>query len=138
VAGERFCSCAEADTRTCVTQAVAWCAVPFPQYSFPDEDNDGDESSVWLRLTRTVATFDSKTPGHGAARVQVNFWFFLFVYYGFYNLSALIWITKVFNLYRLNWYVVAVLIEYQCSFSLTDETLLGGRALSDSQSQSPS
>ncbi|KAK1254912.1 hypothetical protein MKX08_008907 [Trichoderma sp. CBMAI-0020] len=84
--------------------AVAWCAVPFPQYSFPDEDNDGAESSVWLRLTRTVVTFDSKTPGHGAARVQVNFWFFLFVYYGFYNLSALIWITKVFNLYRLNWW----------------------------------
>ncbi|KAL7902067.1 hypothetical protein HDV63DRAFT_377630 [Trichoderma sp. SZMC 28014] len=84
--------------------AVAWCAVPFPQYSFPDEDNDGAASSVWLRLTRTVATFDSKTPGHGAARVQVNFWFFLFVYYGFYNLSALIWITKVFNLYRLNWW----------------------------------
>ncbi|PTB40475.1 uncharacterized protein TrAFT101_005661 [Trichoderma asperellum] len=85
--------------------AVAWCAVPFPQYSFPDDGDDGDgESSVWLRLTRTVATFDSKTPGHGAARVQVNFWFFLFVYYGFYNLSALIWITKVFNLYRLNWW----------------------------------
>lgn len=46
----------------------------------------------------------SKVPGHGAARVQVNFWFFLFVYYGFYNLTALIWITKVFNLYSLNWW----------------------------------
>lgn len=46
----------------------------------------------------------TKTPGHGAARVQVDFWFFLFVYYGFYNLTALIWITKVFNLYSLNWW----------------------------------
>ncbi|UKZ75527.1 hypothetical protein TrVFT333_003214 [Trichoderma virens FT-333] len=85
--------------------AVAWCAVPFPQYSFPDEGNGGDQANgIWQRLTRTTATFDSKVPGHGAARVQVNFWFFLFVYYGFYNLSALIWITKVFNLYRLNWW----------------------------------
>jgi hypothetical protein len=36
--------------------------------------------------------------------VQVNFWFFLFVYYSFYNLTALIWITKVFNIYSLNWW----------------------------------
>lgn len=36
--------------------------------------------------------------------MQVNFWFFLFVYYSFYNLTALIWITKVFNLYSLNWW----------------------------------
>jgi hypothetical protein len=43
-------------------------------------------------------------PGYGEAHVQVNFWFFLFVYYGFYNLTALIWITKAFNLYSLNWY----------------------------------
>lgn len=34
----------------------------------------------------------------------MNFWFFLFVYYGFYNLTALMWITKVFNLYSLNWW----------------------------------
>ncbi|KAH6609224.1 hypothetical protein Trco_002570 [Trichoderma cornu-damae] len=95
----------EADV--CSIQAVAWCAVPFPQYSFPDESSDGDDdgaSGVLMRLARPVATFDSKIPGHGEARVQVNFWFFLFVYYGFYNLSALIWITKVFNLYRLNWW----------------------------------
>lgn len=45
-----------------------------------------------------------KTPGHGRARVQVSFWFFLFVYYGFYNVTALIWISKVFNLYSLNWW----------------------------------
>lgn len=45
-----------------------------------------------------------RAPGHGEARVQVNFWFFLLVYYGFYNLTALIWITKVFNLYSLNWW----------------------------------
>ncbi|KAF4500013.1 hypothetical protein FAGAP_3816 [Fusarium agapanthi] len=76
--------------------AVAWCSIPFPQYRIPDDHiGDGDEDRL---------PDGSKTPGHGAARVQVNFWFFLFVYYGFYNLTALIWITKVFNLYSLNWW----------------------------------
>ncbi|KAK4157769.1 hypothetical protein C8A00DRAFT_29306 [Chaetomidium leptoderma] len=78
--------------------AVAWCAVPFPQYPLPN--NDGHV----LRPGEPVPTPGSKVPGHGAARVQVNFWFFLFVYYSFYNLTALIWITKVFNLYSLNWW----------------------------------
>ena len=70
--------------------AVAWCAIPFPQYPLPR--NGGGNGG------------EDKTPGHGAARVQVNFWFFLFVYYGLYNVVALIWITKVFNLYSLNWW----------------------------------
>ncbi|KAG6046192.1 hypothetical protein E4U39_001585 [Claviceps sp. Clav50 group G5] len=77
--------------------AVAWCAVPFPQYPLPDDsgsNHDFPEGSG----------HDHKTPGRGEARVQVNFWFFLFVYYGFYNLTALIWITKVFNLYNFNWW----------------------------------
>lgn len=75
-------------------QAVIWCAIPFPKY--PLEPDDAD-------LYPGIGD-DHRVPGHGAARVQVNFWFFLFVYYGFYNLTALIWITKVFNLYSLNWW----------------------------------
>ena len=47
-------------------------------------------------------------PGHGSARVQVNFWFFLLCYYSFYCITALIWITKVFNLYSLNWWPTAL------------------------------
>lgn len=78
-----------------VAQAVAWCAIPFPQYHL-----DGDEPKVLAEPGDS-----KKVPGHGEARVLVNFWFFLFVYYGFYNLTALIWITKVFNLYSLNWWV---------------------------------
>lgn len=84
----------DADT---VAKAVAWCSVPFPQYPLKDRDDEtvggpnGEPQDGY------------KTPGHGEARVRVNFWFFLFVYYGFYNLTALIWITKVFNLYNLNW-----------------------------------
>ncbi|GKT64582.1 conserved fungal protein [Colletotrichum tofieldiae] len=76
--------------------AIAWCAIPFPTYSFPGEDDD-DRGDLGPGPGR-------KIPGHGEARVQINFWFFLFVYYGFYNVTALIWITKVFNLYSLNWW----------------------------------
>ncbi|KAK9414974.1 hypothetical protein AB5N19_08433 [Seiridium cardinale] len=74
--------------------AVIWCALPFPQYPLRPDDTDLNPG----------AKDDHRVPGHGSARVQVNFWFFLFVYYGFYNLTALIWITKVFNLYSLNWW----------------------------------
>ncbi|PFH57984.1 hypothetical protein XA68_14308 [Ophiocordyceps unilateralis] len=72
---------------------VGWCAVPFPQYPLHGDDPEPAPPDG-----------ESKTPGHGAARVRVNFWFFLFVYYGFYSLTALVWITKVFNLYSLNWW----------------------------------
>ena len=43
-------------------------------------------------------------PGHGEAVVRINFWFFLLWYYAFYNLVGLLWITKLFNLYSVNWY----------------------------------
>lgn len=32
--------------------------------------------------------------------VDINFWFFLFIYYGAYLAVALIWVTCLFNLYR--------------------------------------
>ncbi|KAK0734185.1 hypothetical protein B0T26DRAFT_687546 [Lasiosphaeria miniovina] len=82
--------------------AVAWCAIPFPQYPLPDDGDDGTAPSKPGQAPGGGA--GRKVPGHGAARVQVNFWFFLFVYYSFYSLTALIWITKVFNLYSLNWW----------------------------------
>jgi hypothetical protein len=73
-----------------------WCSIPFPQYPIRDDDGTGDGPEH-------SSPDDGRAPGHGAARVRIDFWFFLFVYYGFYNLTALIWITKVFNLYSLNW-----------------------------------
>jgi hypothetical protein len=73
---------------------VAWCALPIPQYPLPDDDD--------LDLMSKSA-LGHKIPGHGEARVEINFWFFLFVYYGFYNVTALMWVTKVFNIYSLNW-----------------------------------
>ena len=46
--------------------------------------------------------------GHGEALVRLNFWFFLFVYYGFYNTVGLLWVTKLFNIYSMNWSGVAL------------------------------
>ncbi|KAL5615463.1 uncharacterized protein BROUX77_001300 [Berkeleyomyces rouxiae] len=77
--------------------AIAWCAIPIPQYDLDDSHNiDGYRDAPSL-----VSRF---LPVHGAARVQVNFWFFLSVFYGLYNLVALMWVTKVFNIYNLNWW----------------------------------
>ncbi|KAK3393675.1 hypothetical protein B0H63DRAFT_531535 [Podospora didyma] len=80
--------------------AVAWCAIPFPQYPLPEDDGPGNPGQT----PPTGPGSGQKVPGHGTARVQVNFWFFLCFYYSFYSLTALIWITKVFNLYSLNWW----------------------------------
>lgn len=77
---------------------MAWCALPFPQYELPDDDDDDG-------LVLKPSPLGHKIPGHGEARVEINFWFFLFVYYGLYNITALMWITKVFNIYSLNWSV---------------------------------
>lgn len=77
---------------------MAWCAVPFPQYPLPGAGDGSNQNGPG------EPDGGHKGRGYGEARVEVNFWFFLFVYYGFYNLTALVWITKVFNLYSLNWW----------------------------------
>ncbi|KAF9582616.1 hypothetical protein BGW38_010970, partial [Lunasporangiospora selenospora] len=40
--------------------------------------------------------------------VLINFWFFLWFYYGFYNAVGLLLITKIFNIYSLNWWPKAL------------------------------
>lgn len=85
---------------------MGWCAIPFPQYALPDDDDTATLGFGQLN--------GNKSPGHGDARVQVNFWFFLFVYYGFYNFTALMWITKVFNIYSLNWSVSPLSFQSLC------------------------
>ena len=72
-----------------------------------------------------------KIPGHGEARVEISFWFFLFVYYGFYNVTALMWITKVFNIYSLNWQVILPYLS-----NLSFNSFAGGLKASDSPSLS--
>ncbi|KAI1004236.1 hypothetical protein K3495_g3975 [Podosphaera aphanis] len=71
---------------------VAWCALPVPKQDLLESRLSGHHTSI------------DRISGHGAARVTIDFWYFLFVYYGIYNLIALTWITKVFNIYNLNWW----------------------------------
>lgn len=52
---------------------LLWCAVPMPRY----EDSQGT--------------------------VRIRFWFFLIFYYGIYNAVGLLWITKLFHIYSVNW-----------------------------------
>ncbi|KAI8356556.1 hypothetical protein B0O80DRAFT_425401 [Mortierella sp. GBAus27b] len=40
--------------------------------------------------------------------VLINFWWFLWFYYGFYNAIALLLITKIFSIYSLNWWPKAL------------------------------
>jgi len=71
-------------------------------------------------------------PGHGSSRVAMDFWFFLFVYYGFYNLVGLLWITKVFNMYGLNWWPVR--LGFPVRFP---SGLLGNRGKADAGGMRP-
>ncbi|BFZ55463.1 hypothetical protein PYCC9005_002504 [Savitreella phatthalungensis] len=56
---------------------LAYAAIPFPLY-----DDESRRSGV----------------------VTTNFWFFLLIFYGFYNAVGLLWITKLFNLFAINWW----------------------------------
>lgn len=69
------------------------------------------------------------TPGHGTSSVALNFWFFLFVYYGFYNLVGLLWITKIFNMYSLNWW------PPQLGFPVSSQSPEAAAVVADSDSQ---
>ena len=59
---------------------------------------------------------DLSGPGHGRSERVLNFYFFITVYYGFYNLVGLFWITKVFNMYSLNWW--PTLLGFPLSFTI--------------------
>ncbi|KAJ1678893.1 hypothetical protein EV182_003142, partial [Spiromyces aspiralis] len=61
---------------------VAWCAVPIP----------------------TVVRDHSPPLGKAGRGTYMNFWFFLFFYYGIYSAVALLLVTQIFRLYSLNWW----------------------------------
>lgn len=56
--------------------------------------------------TRDPASASASPPA--PSQVDANFWFFLIFYYGLYCAVALIYITQLFSLYRLNWWPKAV------------------------------
>ncbi|CAG8629196.1 1454_t:CDS:2 [Cetraspora pellucida] len=81
-----------------VAVVLAWCAVPFPIYD-PSGTIKHFGSSAY---TNVINIFH--LPNHDDNPVEINFWFFLFFYYGFYNAIALLMVTKMFDLYSLNWW----------------------------------
>lgn len=115
-----------------VSIVIMWCSVPLRTY--PDEPEDGGGGSnttwPWDGFPWTPPSNNSATsiqPGTGGAiaglsgnltgidanflptapkppSVLINFWWFLWFYYGFYNAVALLLITKIFNIYSLNWW----------------------------------
>lgn len=72
-----------------------WCAVPFPKPSSSRTSPDSCDAGKGDCRPLT----DAK--GQPA---DANFWFFLLFYYGLYVAVALVYITQLFSLYRLNWW----------------------------------
>ena len=106
-----------------------WCSIPFPvsdpydpnlpwpepgwNWSTPTRSlssaasqyRHGQTSSPSTHLSKNVASFVYSSPRTAPPLpddlpVDINFWFFLVVYYGAYLAVALIWVTCLFNLYR--------------------------------------
>src|SRR4051812_41046304 len=113
-----------------IPQVVAWCAVPIPFDDAvlpPPNNNDTNvtisqlfpynmanlynESLSWglhtSEVTISPKDFDN-TPSVFRIPVEINFWFFLFFYFGVYNAIALLLITKIFSIYALNWWPKAL------------------------------
>ncbi|CAJ0823947.1 15374_t:CDS:2 [Entrophospora sp. SA101] len=95
--------------------------IPFPKHDPGDKPGGGGENvnhttlsfikklfgyyaSILSSSSELNNTDISNLPNHDERPFEINFWFFLFFYYGFYNAIALLMITKVFDLYSLNWW----------------------------------
>ncbi|KAF9160076.1 hypothetical protein BGX20_002679, partial [Mortierella sp. AD010] len=113
-----------------VSIVIMWCSVPLRTYPDEPEDGDSGSNSTWpwsgfpwnSFRTDLNSTFHqssiSISPGNMTditmleatpqPSVLINFWWFLWFYYGFYNAVALLLITKIFNIYSLNWWPKAL------------------------------
>ncbi|CAG8489771.1 1911_t:CDS:2 [Acaulospora colombiana] len=90
-----------------VAVVLTWCAVPFPTYDPNESPLDGIKSMMGLTGSADLNDTDAHYQSSESEKpVEINFWFFLFFYYGFYNAVALLMITKIFDLYYLNWWPV--------------------------------
>ncbi|GAA5807688.1 hypothetical protein MFLAVUS_001062 [Mucor flavus] len=84
--------------RTCILNilpvllVLIWCSVPIP---FDDCETILCDYSDYI--------FPASSLKNGSP-TRINFWYFLFWYYGLYNALALFLITKLFSIYALNWY----------------------------------
>lgn len=112
-------------------QVVSWCAVPIPfddAILQPQPNNTTpnctissllsynttnlyNESQPWTLHTSNVAALPEAlniTFNIFRLPVEINFWFFLFFYFGIYNAIGLLLITKIFSIYALNWWPQAL------------------------------
>ncbi|KAI1303948.1 hypothetical protein EDD11_005264 [Mortierella claussenii] len=113
-------------------QVIMWCSVPLRTYPDEPEEGGGNSNSTWpwdgfpwnpthkdsnttLSPTSLLTAAVASTTGNLSIlntlptappqpSVLINFWWFLWFYYGFYNAVALLLITKIFNIYSLNWW----------------------------------
>ncbi|GAC93539.1 hypothetical protein PHSY_001104 [Pseudozyma hubeiensis SY62] len=75
-----------------------------------------------MLLSKLAVTSGSPSTAHppigdgDRLTVDANFWFFLIFYYGIYVGVALIYITQLFGLYRLNWWPAALGAKTSYSF----------------------
>ncbi|GAA5897785.1 uncharacterized protein JCM6883_000818 [Sporobolomyces salmoneus] len=65
------------------------------------------------------------TEGDEDLPVDANFYFFLIVYYGVYLAVALVFVTKLFDLYRLNWWPSSLGGAFWYSLFWTSSLFLG-------------
>ncbi|ORY35693.1 hypothetical protein BCR39DRAFT_511533 [Naematelia encephala] len=93
-----------------------WVAIPFPVID-PYTDDPFPEIPSWPKTPKGNKGNGNGTveDDHGAGNepgavlpIDVNFYFFLFWYYGMYLAVALFFITNLFSLYRLNWWPTAL------------------------------
>ncbi|PVV04105.1 hypothetical protein BB560_001397 [Smittium megazygosporum] len=82
-----------------VTLVIMWVSVPLPSIR---------EQSFW----------DFQT-------YKINFWAFLFFYYGVYNICALLLVTNLFQLYSLNWWPESMSATSACVISWLGSICLG-------------
>ncbi|WVR09431.1 hypothetical protein IAU60_006498 [Kwoniella sp. DSM 27419] len=104
-----------------------WVALPFP-VSDPYKDDPFPEIPSWPKPKRPHSSKPPASPhsdGHKGEGDNlpwdVNFYFFLFWYFGMYLAVALFFITNLFSLYRLNWWPSRLggKLSYSLSWSAT-------------------
>lgn len=99
-----------------------WVAIPFP-VSDPYRDDPFPDLPSWPKRPKGGGANGTTDAGGGTEMLplDVNFYFFLFWYYGMYLAVALFFITNLFSLYRLNWWPPALggKISYALSWGAT-------------------
>ncbi|KAI8994866.1 hypothetical protein BDB01DRAFT_714710 [Pilobolus umbonatus] len=75
-----------------IWNVLLWCSMPIP---FDDCDS---------LICDYLDEMDPSISGMSGSPSRINFWYFLFFYYGVYNAIALLMIAKMFSIYALRWY----------------------------------